>query len=59
MNPLDCFDASANVMVMLCPVSSLPDEDSERSAGVVSQRRSGPPRCGQDLPLRQTGVLDR
>lgn len=39
--------------------SSSLDEDRECSLGVVSQRGSGPSRCCEDVPLRQTGVLDR
>lgn len=38
---------------------SPPDEDGERCLGAVSQRGSGPPWRGEDLPLCQTGVLDR
>lgn len=40
-------------------VVSPPDEDGERCLGAVSQRGSGPPWRGEDLPLCQTGVLDR
>lgn len=48
-----------NLVLMRDVSSPSPDEDRECSAGVVSQRGSGPSGCRQDLPLRQTGVLDR
>lgn len=35
------------------------DEDCECGAGAVSECWSGPSRCGQDVPLRPAGVLDR
>ena len=47
------------ILRLLWSVVSPPDEDGERGLGAVSQRGSGPPRRGEDLPLCQAGVLDR